>query len=122
MEGEDLYAPLYEFVRSIPQGKVVTYGQAADAVETVRLTARMAGAAMRVAPEGVPWHRVVGAGGRLRTANRSIELMLCQRELLADEGVHFKPKGGNTIDMKHSQWLPKLWSRLYEEAASEETG
>jgi methylated-DNA-protein-cysteine methyltransferase related protein len=110
MDDADLYEPLYAFVRSIPTGKVVTYGQAADSVTTVRLTARMAGAAMRVAPEDVPWQRVVGASGRLRTANRSIELMLRQRDLLLLEGVQFTSPESNVIDMRQSQWIPDLWS------------
>src|SRR5277367_6520352 len=57
---------VYELVRKIPRGKVLTYGALAKAV---RLPggARTAGHAMAATPKGqaIPWHRVVGAGGRL---------------------------------------------------------
>src|SRR5947207_3378395 len=80
---------VYKVVRSVPAGSVVTYGQAADAVEGFAVTARQAGTALRFAPKDVPWQRVVGAGGRLPIAKRSPELKLLQRRLLEQEGVTF---------------------------------
>jgi methylated-DNA-protein-cysteine methyltransferase related protein len=50
----------------IPRGRVSTYGAVA---RTAGLPgrARQAGSALRVAPDALnlPWHRVVGAGGRI---------------------------------------------------------
>ena len=105
MDDPDLYVSLYAFVRSIPLGKVVTYGQAADAVSDVSLTARQVGSAMRFAPEDVPWQRVVGAGGTLSTGKISPELKSRQRRLLEQEGVTFLPDASDRIDMRRSQWL-----------------
>lgn len=50
----------------IPRGKVSTYGQVARAAGLLR-GARQAGYALRMTPPGMrlPWHRVVGAGGRI---------------------------------------------------------
>jgi methylated-DNA-protein-cysteine methyltransferase-like protein len=105
MSETDVYEPLYALIRTIPRGKVVTYGQAAEGVEGVRLTARMVGSAMRIAPDDVPWHRVVGAGGTLPIGKISPEMLLRQRALLEREGVHFRSDRSNIIDMSQYQWL-----------------
>jgi methylated-DNA-protein-cysteine methyltransferase-like protein len=115
-DAEPLYASVYAFVRSIPSGKVVTYGQVAGTLEDVSLTARQVGAAMRAAPPDVPWQRVVGAGGSLPIAKLSPELKSRQRELLEQEGVVFLPGGNERVDMRKSQWMPPLeeQSRLFD--------
>jgi len=63
----------------------MTYGQVAKAL---RLPggARTAGRAMAACPNGrgIPWHRVVGAGGRLLIREPYASL---QRKLLESEGV-----------------------------------
>jgi methylated-DNA-protein-cysteine methyltransferase-like protein len=99
------YEAVYRFVRTVPIGKVVTYGQAADAAEGFTLTARQVGAALRFVPEGVPWQRVVGAGGRLPIVKRSPELKLKQRRLLQEEGAHFLSNDPDCVDMSRSQWI-----------------
>ena len=76
---------VYALVKKIPRGRVLTYGQVAKAL---RLPggARTAGRAMAACPsgQGVPWHRVVGAGGRLLIREPHASL---QRKLLETEGV-----------------------------------
>src|SRR5205809_4881733 len=73
-------------VRRIPRGKVATYGDVAKA-------AGFPGAARQVvwalyhAGGTLPWHRVVGAGGRIRLPG---EAGLEQRTRLASEGVRFQ--------------------------------
>jgi methylated-DNA-protein-cysteine methyltransferase-like protein len=104
----DIYQSVYDFVRAVPPGKVVTYGQVAGMLEDVSLTARQVGAAMRSVPEGVPWQRVVGAGGLLPIAKVSLELKSRQRELLEQEGVVFLPGNSERVDMRRSQWMPPL--------------
>lgn len=99
-----LYAPLYAFVRSIPPGNVVTYGQAAALTEGVSLTARQVGAAMRFAPADVPWQRVVGAGGTLPIGKLSPEMKIRQRRLLEAEGVTFLSHSEDRIDMTRCQY------------------
>src|SRR3984957_10673396 len=76
---------VYTLVKKIPRGRVLTYGQLAKAL---RLSggARTAGRAMAACPsgKGVPWHRVVGAGGKLLIREPHASL---QRKLLESEGL-----------------------------------
>lgn len=95
---------VYAVVRSVPEGKVVTYGQVADMAEGIAVTARQVGAIMYAVPPDVPWHRVLGAGGRLSIAKRSPVLAREQRRLLAAEGVRFR--ADEAVDMALSQWRP----------------
>jgi len=57
---------IWHVVCAIPRGRVSTYGAVARAAGLPG-RARQAGFALRTAPPGlnVPWHRVVGAGGRI---------------------------------------------------------
>jgi methylated-DNA-protein-cysteine methyltransferase-like protein len=90
---------VYAFVRRIPSGRVVTYGQVAALVGVPR-GARAVGQAMRHCPAGVPWHRVVnGRGGISRRASASG--MLSQRLLLLREGVRF---ARGRIDLARYRW------------------
>ena len=80
---------VYAVVRRIPRGRVATYGQVAALVGVTR-GARAVGWALggigrRVA--GVPWHRVVGARGRISLDGRPSGLV--QRRRLRAEGVRF---------------------------------
>jgi methylated-DNA-protein-cysteine methyltransferase-like protein len=100
----ELYAPVYDFVRTVPPGKVVTYGQVADCLTTISLTARQVGTAMRYAPPDVPWQRVVGAGGNLPIGKQSAAQQLLQRDLLLAEGTVFLESETIRVDMRQSQW------------------
>jgi len=93
------WAPVYRWVRQIPRGRVVTYGQLARAL---RLPGggRTAGRAMAACPPGVPWHRVLGADGRLMTREPYSSY---QRQLLAREGVEFL---GSRVNMALHHWHP----------------
>src|ERR1700733_11040713 len=66
--GEDNPAlqTIWDVVCRIPQGKASAYGAVARAAGLPG-RARQAGFALRVAPDEMhlPWHRVMGAGGRL---------------------------------------------------------
>lgn len=93
---------VYAFVRTVPVGRVVTYGQVAEMVEGVSLTPREVGQIMNVCPPDVPWQRVVGAGGHLPIGKRSPVLKIEQRRLLEAEGVAFLPNG--CVDMAGHQW------------------
>lgn len=57
---------IWHVVCAIPRGQVSTYGAVAHAAGLPG-RARQAGFALRVAPKvlSLPWHRVVGAGGRI---------------------------------------------------------
>jgi methylated-DNA-protein-cysteine methyltransferase related protein len=93
--------PVYRLVKKIPRGRVTTYGEIAKALR-LRGGARAAGYAMAACPSGhgIPWHRVVGAGGKLLIAEPHASL---QRRLLETEGVEI---GGRRIDMKRYAWSP----------------
>src|ERR1700758_1493348 len=79
------WTAVYAFVKRIPRGRVVTYGGLAKALR-LRGGARSAGRAMAASPpgKGVPWHRVVGFGGKLLIREPFASL---QRKLLESEGV-----------------------------------
>ena len=94
--------PIYRLVKLIPRGRVTTYGAIAKAL---RLPggARAVGYAMAACPNGrgIPWHRVIGAGGRTRMPEPYASL---QRRLLTSERVAVD---GTRIDMKRYGWTPK---------------
>ena len=88
-------------VSSIPRGRVSTYGLVADRAGLPR-RARLVGRVLSALPAGstVPWHRVVGAGGRIAfpagsRADRE------QRARLAREGV---ASLSGRVDMDRSGW------------------
>jgi len=78
---------IWEVVSAIPRGSVSTYGAVARAAGLPG-HARQAGYALRVAPKdmNLPWHRVVGAGGRIVFPSGSREHKEQARRLRA-EGV-----------------------------------
>jgi methylated-DNA-protein-cysteine methyltransferase-like protein len=82
---------VYAAVRAIPRGRVATYGQVARLVGVPR-GARAVGWALRALDprrtRAVPWHRVVGAGGRISL--RAGAGPVLQRERLQKEGVGFR--------------------------------
>lgn len=83
-------------IRKIPRGKVSTYGGVARA-------AGYPGAARRVAATlhrsfGLPWQRVVGAGGEIKLRGDSA---IEQRLRLEAEGVTFR---GRRVDMKKHEF------------------
>src|SRR5450631_2187837 len=57
---------IWDVICTIPRGQVSTYGAVARAAGLPG-RARLTGLALRVAPREMhlPWHRVVGAGGRI---------------------------------------------------------
>jgi len=93
---------VYRLVKKIPRGRVMTYGQLARALKLPG-GARAAGRAMAACPSGrgIPWHRVVGAGGRLLIREPYASL---QRRLLESEGTRLV---GMRVDLEKRGWLPR---------------
>lgn len=86
-----MFQKILRQVRRIPRGKVATYGDVAYA-------AGFPGAARQVvwalhSSRGLPWQRVVGAGGKILLTG---EAALEQRFRLENEGVKFV---GLRVDM-----------------------
>src|ERR1700681_3832619 len=99
---------VYKLVKKIPRGRIATYGQIARMLKLPG-GARRAGRAMASCPSGreFPWHRVVGAGGRLLIREPHADL---QRKLLESEGLTLAEK--RILDFRNSEWMPKKARRL----------
>jgi methylated-DNA-protein-cysteine methyltransferase-like protein len=99
----DLYDRIYDIVRSIPAGRVTTYGAIAEKIG-LRSSARMVGYALNSAAgrTDVPCHRVVNRLGEL-TGKMHFATPDLMRELLEAEGVTFINDG---VDMKKCLWEP----------------
>jgi methylated-DNA-protein-cysteine methyltransferase related protein len=89
-------------IASIPRGKVATYGQVAAAAG-YPLHHRAAARVLRDTHGTLPWQRVVGAGGEIKTR---MEGALEQRMRLEMEGVTFR---GRRVDMEKYQHRFKTW-------------
>jgi methylated-DNA-protein-cysteine methyltransferase-like protein len=89
-------------IRSIPKGKVATYGQVAAAAG-YPLYHRHVAQLLRRTHDGLPWQRVVGAGGEIKL---KFEAGLEQRTRLEMEGVRFR---GKRVDMVEHQHRFKTW-------------
>lgn len=87
-------------IRAIPRGKVSTYGAVAQ-IAGYPGAARMVARILRRG-FGLPWQRVLGAGGAIKlTGDSAIE----QRLRLEAEGVRFR---GRKVDMKAHEWKRSL--------------
>jgi methylated-DNA-protein-cysteine methyltransferase-like protein len=83
-------------IRAIPRGKVSTYGgiaRAAGFPGAARMVARVLRRSF-----GLPWQRVLGAGGEIKLRGDSA---MEQRLRLESEGVRFR---GRKVDMKMHEW------------------
>ena len=74
-----------DVVRRIPRGTVMTYGEVAAAAGHKGAARQVVWALHNCGPD-IPWHRVVGAGGKILLPG---EAALEQRLRLESEGVQF---------------------------------
>ena len=95
-------AAFRQAIRSIPKGKVATYGQVAAAAG-YPLYHRHVAQLLRRTHDGLPWQRVVGAGGEIKL---KFEAGMEQRTRLEMEGVRFRCK---RVDMTEHQHRFKTW-------------
>jgi methylated-DNA-protein-cysteine methyltransferase-like protein len=88
-------------VRRIPRGKVCTYGNVAEVAGMPR-RARLVGTVLRQTPSarGLPWYRVINAGGRISFPVGS-DTYARQRHKLEAEGVVFV---GGRVDLRRYGW------------------
>lgn len=79
-----MFRAMINAVRKIPFGKVASYGQVARAAGYPASARQVVWALRSPLAKGAPWHRVVGAGGRILLPG---EAGLEQRFRLVAEGV-----------------------------------
>jgi len=92
-------------IRSIPKGKVATYGQVAAAAG-YPLYHRHVAQLLQKSGGTLPWQRVVGAGGLIKLR---YEAAMEQRTRLEMEGVRFR---GKRVDMAEHQHKFRTWEFL----------
>ena len=85
-------------IRSIPRGKVASYGQVAAAAGYPRYHRAVARFLKTAIPGELPWQRVLGAGGEIKLVGRSAAE---QKLRLRMEGVTFK---GKRVDLNRHQY------------------
>ncbi len=97
------YHQIYEVVRKIPRGKVLTYGQVAE-IAGLYGKARLVGYALfRVEIEtDIPWQRVVNSKGEISYSIARCGGDYLQKTLLEQEGIKFTKT--NRIDLKIYRW------------------
>ena len=97
-----IWDPVYKLVQQIPRGRVLTYGALARALR-LRGGARSAGRAMGATPrgKGIPWHRVLGAKGKILIREPYASL---QKKLLESEGVSIVE---SRVNLKKYLWTPR---------------
>ena len=98
------YDRVYDLVRQVPAGRVITYGHVALLLGAPA-AARAVGYALHNLPPGsdVPWWRVINAAGAISLKGRGAQADL-QRELLEGEGVQFDEAGRCALD--RYRWWP----------------
>ena len=99
---KDYRERVYRMVRSIPSGRVMTYGQLAEILGE-GYTARTVGFVMHGSDDETPWHRVINAQGGCSTGRIAIPYDKQQRMLEA-EGVNFNERG--RCDLRNYLWIP----------------
>jgi methylated-DNA-protein-cysteine methyltransferase-like protein len=85
-------------VLKIPRGKVSTYGSVARAAGHPGTARQVAWALRASKSKRLPWHRVLGAGGKILLPGEAGQH---QRMLLEVEGIPFR---GNRADLKDREF------------------
>jgi methylated-DNA-protein-cysteine methyltransferase-like protein len=98
-----MFEKIRNTVAKIPKGKVATYGGVASA-SGFPGAARQVVWALRGAAASLPWHRVVGAGGKILLRDHHA---MEQRMRLEMEGVKFN---GPRVNMTAHQWISRTRS------------
>jgi|SRR5882672_3423358 len=95
---------VFQLVRRIPSGRVMTYGQIA-ALLGEGYTPRTVGFVMHSAgEEELPWHRVINAQGACSTV-RIVLPANRQQGMLEHEGIEFNAQG--RCDLRRYLWEPR---------------
>jgi methylated-DNA-protein-cysteine methyltransferase related protein len=103
-KNEQRDAAFRRIIRSVPRGKVSTYGKVAAAAG-YPLYHRAVARLLQKEPS-VPWQRIVGAGGEIK---RRGEAAAEQRLRLSMEGVKFR---GRRVNMELNEHTFRPWETL----------
>jgi methylated-DNA-protein-cysteine methyltransferase related protein len=101
------YQQIYDVVRKIPPGKVLSYGQVAE-LAGLYGKARLVGYALfrvEIASD-IPWQRVVNAKGEISYSIARGGGDYLQKTLLEQEGIQFTL--ANRIDLNIYRWQAPL--------------
>jgi methylated-DNA-protein-cysteine methyltransferase related protein len=106
---EEALELIWRTVVAIPRGEIATYGGIARRAGMPG-RARLVGHALKVAPAGLslPWHRVLGAGGRIAFAKGSRQYAEQARRLRAEglDIVNGRVTNGGAPDLDELLWKP----------------
>ena len=101
-------AAFCRIIRSVPKGKVSTYGKVAAAAGYPLYHRAVAQLLRKQSLHNLPWQRIVGAGGEIKLRG---EAAAEQRLRLTMEGVRFR---GKRVDMEACEHTPRSWETLAE--------
>jgi len=101
-------AAFRRIIRSVPKGKVSTYGKVAAAAGYPLYHRAVAQLLRKQSVNNLPWQRIVGAGGEIKLRG---EAAAEQRLRLTMEGVRFR---GKRVDMEACEHTPRSWETLAE--------
>ena len=90
-------------VRTVPAGRVTTYGDVATMLGSPRVARHVGFALAALTDPTVPWHRVINAQGRISHRGDLVRAE-SQRRLLESEGVAFDALG--RVDLKRFRFSP----------------
>ena len=102
-ENEQRDAAFRRIIRSVPKGKVSTYGKVAAAAGYPLYHRAVARLLRRDVPDSLPWQRIVGAGGEIKLRGEGAAE---QRLRLTMEGVKFQ---GKRINMEIYEHILRSW-------------
>ena len=100
MRATPFTAGVLNAVRRIPPGRVATYGDIAALAGRPRAWRAVGNIAREAGAPGIPWHRVVAAGGCLGGYGGNPAM---KRALLGAEGVAVTP-GGRIRNWRRLRW------------------
>lgn len=105
-ENENFFERVYQVARTIPYGKVTSYGAIAKSLGAAR-SARMVGWAMNASHNciDVPAHRVVNRNGLL-TGKMHFDGSNLMQQLLENEGVEVVDN--QVVNFKNFFWTPPM--------------
>jgi methylated-DNA-protein-cysteine methyltransferase related protein len=103
LDNEERDAAFRKVIRSIPKGKVSTYGRVAEAAGYPLYHRAVARLLRKETLTALPWQRIVGSGGEIRLKGEFADE---QRLRLKMEGIRFE---GERVNMKSYQHHLRSW-------------